>query len=101
MQVVAVYRVFLFVLLILIQFITTTETLPLPQSTTVSHIGACVWRQSPGPAIMATYVDILKSEFPEIDTELFDYITGRKPTFGAPRAGSKVDCSARPRGVTP
>ncbi|KAM4566695.1 ATP-binding cassette sub-family F member 3 [Odontesthes bonariensis] len=25
---------------------------------------------------MATYVDILKSEFPEIDTELFDYITG-------------------------
>uniref|UniRef100_A0A668RM49 ATP-binding cassette sub-family F member 3 n=1 Tax=Oreochromis aureus TaxID=47969 RepID=A0A668RM49_OREAU len=26
--------------------------------------------------IMATYVDILKSEFPEIDAELFDYITG-------------------------
>uniref|UniRef100_A0A3Q2DX56 ATP-binding cassette, sub-family F (GCN20), member 3 n=1 Tax=Cyprinodon variegatus TaxID=28743 RepID=A0A3Q2DX56_CYPVA len=25
---------------------------------------------------MATYVDILKREFPEIDTELFDYITG-------------------------
>uniref|UniRef100_A0A8C6SKB5 ABCF3 PWI-like helical bundle domain-containing protein n=1 Tax=Neogobius melanostomus TaxID=47308 RepID=A0A8C6SKB5_9GOBI len=25
---------------------------------------------------MASYVDILKSEFPEIDTELFDYITG-------------------------
>uniref|UniRef100_A0AAQ5YRM2 ATP-binding cassette sub-family F member 3 n=1 Tax=Amphiprion ocellaris TaxID=80972 RepID=A0AAQ5YRM2_AMPOC len=25
---------------------------------------------------MATYVDILKSEFPEIDSELFDYITG-------------------------
>ncbi|KAB5579064.1 hypothetical protein PHYPO_G00190430 [Pangasianodon hypophthalmus] len=25
---------------------------------------------------MATYVDILKSEFPEIDTEVFDYITG-------------------------
>ncbi|XP_063350470.1 ATP-binding cassette sub-family F member 3 [Pelmatolapia mariae] len=25
---------------------------------------------------MATYVDILKSEFPEIDAELFDYITG-------------------------
>ncbi|XP_037533664.1 ATP-binding cassette sub-family F member 3 [Nematolebias whitei] len=25
---------------------------------------------------MATYVDILKTEFPEIDTELFDYITG-------------------------
>ena len=27
--------------------------------------------------IMATYVDILKSEFPEIDTEVFDYITGK------------------------
>uniref|UniRef100_A0A8C7V1L6 ABC transporter domain-containing protein n=1 Tax=Oncorhynchus mykiss TaxID=8022 RepID=A0A8C7V1L6_ONCMY len=26
--------------------------------------------------IMATYVDILKSEFPEIDTEVFEYITG-------------------------
>ncbi|XP_047450560.1 ATP-binding cassette sub-family F member 3 [Mugil cephalus] len=25
---------------------------------------------------MATYVEILKSEFPEIDSELFDYITG-------------------------
>ncbi|XP_029027749.1 ATP-binding cassette sub-family F member 3 [Betta splendens] len=25
---------------------------------------------------MATYVDILKNEFPEIDSELFDYITG-------------------------
>uniref|UniRef100_W5N8T2 ATP-binding cassette sub-family F member 3 n=1 Tax=Lepisosteus oculatus TaxID=7918 RepID=W5N8T2_LEPOC len=25
---------------------------------------------------MATYVDILRSEFPEIDTEVFDYITG-------------------------
>nr|XP_040039640.1 ATP-binding cassette sub-family F member 3-like [Gasterosteus aculeatus aculeatus] len=25
---------------------------------------------------MATYVDILKSEFPEIDTEVFNYITG-------------------------
>uniref|UniRef100_A0A8C7DVW5 ATP-binding cassette sub-family F member 3 n=1 Tax=Oncorhynchus kisutch TaxID=8019 RepID=A0A8C7DVW5_ONCKI len=25
---------------------------------------------------MATYVDILKSEFPEIDTEVFEYITG-------------------------
>ncbi|KAM4628304.1 ATP-binding cassette sub-family F member 3 [Polymixia lowei] len=29
-----------------------------------------------GRCIMATYVDILKSEFPEIDTEVFDYITG-------------------------
>lgn len=28
---------------------------------------------------MATYVDILKSEFPEIDSELFDYITGETP----------------------
>lgn len=28
---------------------------------------------------MATYVDILKSEFPEIDAELFDYITGERP----------------------
>lgn len=28
---------------------------------------------------MATYVDILKSEFPEIDSELFDYITGERP----------------------
>uniref|UniRef100_A0A672H9D7 ATP-binding cassette sub-family F member 3 n=1 Tax=Salarias fasciatus TaxID=181472 RepID=A0A672H9D7_SALFA len=26
--------------------------------------------------IMATYVEILRSEFPEIDAELFDYITG-------------------------
>ncbi|KAI4879161.1 hypothetical protein NFI96_025519 [Prochilodus magdalenae] len=33
--------------------------------------------QQQGPVrIMATYVDILKSEFPEIDTEVFDYITG-------------------------
>lgn len=28
---------------------------------------------------MATYVDILKSEFPEIDSEVFDYITGETP----------------------
>lgn len=28
---------------------------------------------------MATYVEILKSEFPEIDSELFDYITGERP----------------------
>ncbi|XP_029922411.1 ATP-binding cassette sub-family F member 3 [Myripristis murdjan] len=32
---------------------------------------------------MATYVDILKSEFPEIDTELFDYITGVLDSGGA------------------
>lgn len=25
---------------------------------------------------MATYVDILKNEFPEIDSEVFAYITG-------------------------
>uniref|UniRef100_A0A3P9QDZ5 ATP binding cassette subfamily F member 3 n=1 Tax=Poecilia reticulata TaxID=8081 RepID=A0A3P9QDZ5_POERE len=32
---------------------------------------------------MATYVDILKSEFPEIDTELFDYITGVLDSCGS------------------
>ncbi|CAJ1066383.1 ATP-binding cassette sub-family F member 3 [Xyrichtys novacula] len=32
---------------------------------------------------MATYVDILKSEFPEIDAELFDYITGVLDSGGA------------------
>uniref|UniRef100_A0A3B4YQ57 ATP-binding cassette sub-family F member 3 n=1 Tax=Seriola lalandi dorsalis TaxID=1841481 RepID=A0A3B4YQ57_SERLL len=32
---------------------------------------------------MATYVDILKSEFPEIDSELFDYITGVLESGGA------------------
>uniref|UniRef100_A0A4W6FBN4 ATP-binding cassette sub-family F member 3 n=1 Tax=Lates calcarifer TaxID=8187 RepID=A0A4W6FBN4_LATCA len=32
---------------------------------------------------MATYVDILKSEFPEIDSELFDYITGVLDSGGA------------------
>uniref|UniRef100_A0A3Q2NMZ5 ATP-binding cassette sub-family F member 3 n=1 Tax=Fundulus heteroclitus TaxID=8078 RepID=A0A3Q2NMZ5_FUNHE len=32
---------------------------------------------------MATYVDILKREFPEIDTELFDYITGVLESGGA------------------
>ncbi|MEQ2204088.1 hypothetical protein XENOCAPTIV_007686, partial [Xenoophorus captivus] len=37
----------------------------------------------PGPGIMATYVDILKTEFPEIDTELFDYITGVLDSGGA------------------
>ncbi|KAM3616781.1 uncharacterized protein V6R79_023401 [Siganus canaliculatus] len=38
---------------------------------------------SPGPGIMATYVDILKSEFPEIDSEVFDYITGVLDSGGA------------------
>uniref|UniRef100_A0A672ZAC0 ATP-binding cassette sub-family F member 3 n=1 Tax=Sphaeramia orbicularis TaxID=375764 RepID=A0A672ZAC0_9TELE len=37
----------------------------------------------PGPGIMASYVDILKSEFPEIDSELFDYITGVLDSGGA------------------
>ncbi|XP_038549240.1 ATP-binding cassette sub-family F member 3 [Micropterus salmoides] len=32
---------------------------------------------------MATYVDILKSEFPEIDSEVFDYITGVLESGGA------------------
>ncbi|KAE8294788.1 ATP-binding cassette sub-family F member 3 [Larimichthys crocea] len=32
---------------------------------------------------MATYVDILKSEFPEIDCEVFDYITGVLDSGGA------------------
>lgn len=44
---------------------------------------------SPGPGIMATYVDILKSEFPEIDTELFDYITGERPGTDLPCAGDR------------
>lgn len=29
-----------------------------------------------GLCVMAAYVDILKSEFPLIDCEVFDYITG-------------------------
>ncbi|KAM7412427.1 hypothetical protein PAMA_020018 [Pampus argenteus] len=37
----------------------------------------------PGQGIMATYVEILKSEFPEIDSELFDYITGVLDSGGA------------------
>ncbi|KAJ8410667.1 hypothetical protein AAFF_G00186240 [Aldrovandia affinis] len=36
-----------------------------------------------GRCIMATYVDILKSEFPEIDTQVFDYITGVLDCSGA------------------
>ncbi|KAG9343270.1 hypothetical protein JZ751_014251 [Albula glossodonta] len=32
---------------------------------------------------MATYVDILRTEFPEIDTEVFDYITGVLDSGGA------------------
>ncbi|KAJ7995127.1 hypothetical protein DPEC_G00241340 [Dallia pectoralis] len=36
-----------------------------------------------GRYIMATYVDILKSEFPEIDTEVFEYITSVLDSGGA------------------
>ncbi|KAI1883081.1 hypothetical protein AGOR_G00241570 [Albula goreensis] len=39
------------------------------------------WRRS--RCIMATYVDILRTEFPEIDTEVFDYITGVLDSGGA------------------
>ena len=42
---------------------------------------------------MATYVDILKSEFPEIDAELFDYITGETP-------GTEPLCAAPVQGHT-
>lgn len=41
--------------------------------------------------IMATYVDILRSEFPEIDTEVFDYITGKLLEV----VGGKLTGSAR------
>lgn len=44
----------------------------------------------PGPGIMATYVEILKSEFPEIDSELFDYITGERPGLELPCAGVRA-----------
>uniref|UniRef100_A0AAQ6A168 ATP-binding cassette sub-family F member 3 n=1 Tax=Amphiprion ocellaris TaxID=80972 RepID=A0AAQ6A168_AMPOC len=47
-----------------------------PEFPALSHFDACASHRCPGPGIMATYVDILKSEFPEIDSELFDYITG-------------------------
>lgn len=63
-------------------------------------MGACVWRQSPGPGIMATYVDILKSEFPEIDSELFDYITGRRPGSGPLCSREQSPYPARPGGDT-
>ncbi|KAA0718458.1 ATP-binding cassette sub-family F member 3 [Triplophysa tibetana] len=33
-------------------------------------------RSASGLCVMAAYVDILKSEFPQIDCEVFDYITG-------------------------
>lgn len=63
--------------------------LHLPGFTVLSQVNACAWRRSPGPGIMATYVDILKSEFPEIDTELFDYITGESPKTVALRRVSE------------
>lgn len=34
----------------------------------------------------AAYVEILRSEFPDIDSELFDYITGERPNRQSPRA---------------
>lgn len=39
---------------------------------------------------MATYVDILKNEFPEIDSELFDYITGETLGTEPPSAGDRA-----------
>lgn len=33
-------------------------------------------RSVSGVCMMAAYVQILKSEFPQIDSEVFDYITG-------------------------
>ncbi|CAB1347460.1 unnamed protein product [Coregonus sp. 'balchen'] len=43
--------------------------------------------------IMATYVDILKSEFPEIDTEVFEYITEEVyDAIGGLLQGSSADC---------
>ena len=47
---------------------------------------------------MATYVEILKSEFPEIDSELFDYITGERPGSEPPCAGLRAAvCRAQSR----
>lgn len=47
---------------------------------------------------MATYVDILKNEFPEIDSELFDYITGETPGTEPLSAGDRAAVSL-PRGA--
>lgn len=50
---------------------------------------------------MATYVDILKSEFPEIDAELFDYITGERPGTGPLSGGSEpLSVGPEPTGVS-
>ncbi|MEQ2165678.1 hypothetical protein GOODEAATRI_019607, partial [Goodea atripinnis] len=43
------------------------------------------------PGIMATYVDILKTEFPEIDTELFDYITASRDDSAEPGYPESTD----------
>ncbi|XP_023817717.1 ATP-binding cassette sub-family F member 3 isoform X2 [Oryzias latipes] len=42
-----------------------------------------------GPAIMASYVEILKSEFPAMDRELFDYITAVLDGGGTDFEGSE------------
>ena len=60
--------------------------------------------QRQGPVrIMATYVDILKSEFPEIDTEVFDYITGKArsagPLSAGPRKSARFGRAARSVGA--
>lgn len=41
---------------------------------------------------MATYVEIVKNEFPEIDSEVFAYITGES-------AGMEVNRAAGPRNI--
>lgn len=73
-----------------------------PEFTALSHFDACASRQSPGPGIMATYVDILKSEFPEIDCEVFDYITGEsrgQAGTGGDRPGTGGDSPGTARGT--
>lgn len=48
---------------------------------------------------MATYVDILKSEFPEIDSEVFDYITGERPVSDPLCTGEHPPCSGLEAGT--
>lgn len=62
-----------------ISFSDVSTNVILPEFSALSHVEACALLRCLGPGIMATYVDILKSEFPEIDSELFDYITGERP----------------------
>lgn len=45
---------------------------------------------------MATYVDILKSEFPEIDCEVFDYITGESRGQAGTGRGQAGDRRGQP-----